>query len=286
MRREVTIRKLETIEDLKGMQEIQRSIWSEGVIPLHQTMTVNLNGGLIIGAFHEEKIIGFSYGFPGFQNQNVYLCSHVLGIHPDYQRQGIGSLLKQAQKEMAIKLGYTSITWTYDPLESVNGYLNLSKLGAICSTYVENCYGKMEDTLNYGMPTDRFKVEWHVRSSYVNNRIDWNKRLDNPVMIANYEKLASGQPMLTDQMLFDEQTIQQQEQVLIPCPTHIQQLKQADFSLALDWRMKVRKAFQMLFGNGFAAVHIQKTDTPVHYYLAVKQASLPLQHESEESICN
>lgn len=46
--------------------------------------------------------------------------------------------------------------WTYDPLETVNGYLNLSKLGGVCTQYIENCYGEMPDILNAGLPSDRF----------------------------------------------------------------------------------------------------------------------------------
>lgn len=60
------------------------------------------NGGLLLGAFIGDKIVGFSYSFPGYVNGKVYLCSHTLGIHPDYQTRGIGKTLKEKQSEWAI----------------------------------------------------------------------------------------------------------------------------------------------------------------------------------------
>ena len=52
----------------------------------------------------------------------------MLGIHPDYQLKGIGKLLKDEQRKIAKEMGYKLITWTFDPLESRNAYLNVSKL--------------------------------------------------------------------------------------------------------------------------------------------------------------
>lgn len=75
-------------------------------IPLHQTMTAVKNGGLIIGAYDGDKLVGFSYGFAGFTEGEPYLCSHMLGIHPDYRSQKIGEQLKLRQRELAIDMGY------------------------------------------------------------------------------------------------------------------------------------------------------------------------------------
>ena len=56
----------------------------------------------------------------------------MLGIHPDYQSMGIGKKLKEEQRKFAKEMGYDLITWTFDPLESRNAYLNVSKLYGIC----------------------------------------------------------------------------------------------------------------------------------------------------------
>src|SRR5699024_4480105 len=131
--------------------------------------------------------------FPGYQGKEVYLCSHMLGIDPAYRSQGIGEQLKWEQQRIAKQLGYQVITWTFDPLQTRNAYLNLTKLRGISSTYVENCYGTLNDGLNKGLPTDRLEVAWHIASSYVErkytypqdsityvNEIEWQDSIPYP----------------------------------------------------------------------------------------------------------
>lgn len=81
-------------------------------------------------------------------------------VLPAYQGLGIGERLKWAQRDAVLAQGIDLITWTYDPLESANAYLNLRKLGAVCNTYLRNVYGNLTDTLNNGLATDRFQVDW------------------------------------------------------------------------------------------------------------------------------
>ena len=95
---------------------------------------------IILGAYFENKLVGFNYGFPGFlKAKSIYV--HDMGIHPEHREKGIGSKLKEAQKETARKMGYDLITWTFDPLETRNAYLNMSKLHAICDTYGKLLWG-------------------------------------------------------------------------------------------------------------------------------------------------
>src|SRR6185436_11873728 len=85
-------------------------------------------------------------------------CSHQLGVLPAYRDQDIGYRLKLAQRDWVNLQGVRLITWTYDPLESRNARLNIARLGAVCRTYRREPYGVMEDTLNAGVPADRFQV--------------------------------------------------------------------------------------------------------------------------------
>ncbi|MEH7385669.1 hypothetical protein V7147_09705 [Bacillus sp. JJ1521] len=62
--------------------------------------------------------------------------------------------------ELAADRGNDLITWTYDPLETVNGNLNLHNLGAVCTSYIENAYGEMSDGMNDRISADCFVVEW------------------------------------------------------------------------------------------------------------------------------
>ena len=266
------VRQIVTIEELQQVQQLEKAVWNDQVIPVHQTLTAIKNGGIIIGAFQDDKLVGFSYGFPGFLNGQSFLCSHMLGIAEDLRGQGIGAILKETQRMAAIEQGYSLLTWTYDPLESVNAFLNLSKLKAICSTYVEDCYGKMEDELNQGLPSDRFQVEWWIKSPYLDRHQD-----DDPTVIERlpYEKTVDGQPQLLE---VDTAFFNNHEALLVPFPKQFQHIKKDNPELALDWRIKTRQVFQALFANGFAAVSVVKmADEPIYYYVLKKRNTLPLE---------
>ncbi|KAB7705655.1 GNAT family N-acetyltransferase [Bacillus aerolatus] len=254
------------------MQVLEKKIWQMDPIPIHQTITAHLNGGLLIGAFSEEELIGYSYGFAGFSNGRTYLCSHMLGIHPDHQKKGIGEALKEAQRKEAIRLGYELLTWTFDPLESVNAYLNMTKLKAVCSTYVVNCYGEMNDGLNKGLPSDRLKVEWWIQSPYVNGFQTLNEK--SAIKLADYEKIEKGLPKISALHL---EKVETTANVIVPVPKNFQEIKTTNFALALDWRMKTREIFTKLFNAGYAAVKLIKSDDePVHYYLFVQREFIHL----------
>ncbi|MDQ3885024.1 MAG: GNAT family N-acetyltransferase, partial [Thermoproteota archaeon] len=111
---ELTIKTVTDIEDFEKVHKLDLKIWGVDPVPTHQTMTAAKNGGFVIGAFDGEKCIGFQYSFAGFKDGEAYLCSHMMGIDPDYQNQGIGSRLKHRQAELATEMCYRKIRWTYD----------------------------------------------------------------------------------------------------------------------------------------------------------------------------
>lgn len=272
------IRKLESNEDMRLVEGLEKQIWGENTVPTHQTYTASKNGGLVIGAFDGRVLVGYSYGFPGFANGKTYLCSHMLGVHKDYQLSGIGKMLKDEQCKLAKEIGYDLITWTFDPLESRNAYLNMTKLYGICTTYLENCYGEMEDGLNKGLPTDRLQVEWWISSERVEGA--WTPRLstyDQPFSIGQSKK---GNPVLE----VDVETISSSSDgIEVPIPQNIQFIKKDEPELALDWRLKIRAVFQSLFSAGYALVELKKSDTNVHYYRFIKRTMVPLNIKYEEN---
>jgi predicted GNAT superfamily acetyltransferase len=268
--KKIDLRVLKTASDMNLIQKLENDIWNMAPLPVHQTITAAQNGGLLLGAFYKNELVGFSYGFSGFNKGKSYLCSHMLGIHPDHQDKGLGALLKQKQKEMASEMGYDLITWTFDPLESRNAYLNLSKLNAVCSTYVENCYGEMDDSLNQGLPTDRLKVEWWINSSHVEEPLqigaatiqdpfEWGVSEDDFPVLLNTEREDALGP------------------VLVPIPANFQAIKSQNYDLAMDWRYKTREILQSLFEKGYAmAGFIKGKEELVHYYILVQRNELQL----------
>lgn len=260
---------LKTNEEMELVQHIEKEVWGISPIPTHQTLTAVKHGGVVIGAFDEDKIVGFSYGFAGYENGRVSLCSHMLGILPEYRESGIGAELKQQQKRVAKTIGYERMTWTYDPLQTRNAYLNLTKLHGVCDTYIEDCYGKMEDGLNEGLPSDRFQIDWWITSDYVNHFV--KKEYDKPTKLATWSYNNQQLPNCTG---VDYESLRNLKEIayLIPVPANIALLKEQNIDLAIDWRFKTRKMFTALFQQGYVAIELVKSDNePVHYYLVVKK---------------
>jgi predicted GNAT superfamily acetyltransferase len=276
---EILLHKVDTIEDLEKISQLEQKVWGTSPIPIHQTLTAAKNGGIAIGAYAGEQMVGFVYSFPGYKNGEVYLCSHMLGIDQEFRNKGIGYRLKMKQAEEAKKLGYRKIRWTYDPLESRNGNLNIAKLGAICSEYIENCYGEMDDELNKNLPSDRFNVEWLVGSPYLDDRhrMFANLKLVTESVVLDWEERENGYPEAVWKSNRWEM-FRNQPLLFVPVPVNFQELKEKDHGLALDWRYKTREIFVGLFAEGWAVAHVyRKPIEPVQYYVLVKRNKLPLE---------
>lgn len=271
--KEIEIRSLYSVKELEEVRKLESKIWGENdSIPSHQTLTAVKNGGLVLGAFYRDELIGFQYSFPGFNGKSIYLCSHILGIDEEFRKKGIGEKLKAVQRQEAIKLGYSLITWTYDPLESVNAYLNMAKLGGTCSTYMENCYGEMDDLLNSGIPSDRFLVEWNLLQE---EPIKFHKEVEIEHLveesIIQYEMNKEGFPIPIS-ILSQNQV--KNEDVYVAIPKDFQGMKNADLQIAKEWRKVTRDVFQSLFEEGFQVIDFRKntiSEIPVQFYILNKK---------------
>lgn len=270
---EIQIRSLYTIEELEQVRRLESKIWGESdSVPTHQTITAVKNGGLVLGAYVSGQLIGFQYSFPGFNGQSIYLCSHILGTDEQFRNKGIGEKLKLAQRDEALKLGYSLITWTYDPLESINGYLNIGKLGGICSTYIPNCYGEMEDLLNSGIPSDRFLVKWHITKK---DTIDpFGSEYEQEFLLANsilkWCVNKKGLPVISPSPL---DSLHNNESLFVPIPKDYRNIRETDLALAMDWRMQTRSVFTSVFSQGWQVSGFKKisnSEIPVNFYILKK----------------
>lgn len=256
-----TIRLLETPEDISAVEALQRAVWpgsETDVVPAHMLITAIHNGGLVLGAFAEERLVGFVFGFPGLEatpdGPRAKHCSHMMGIHPDHRDGGLGFALKRAQWQMVRHQGLDHITWTYDPLMSRNAYLNIARLGGVCNTYRRSEYGEMRDGLNLGLPSDRFQVDWWVHSRRVQLRL--SKRARKPLVLEHFEK-AGIQPMyelrggLDAPRPPDHFPAPEGRLLLAEIPADFLALKEADLPLARDWRFFSREVFETAFAAGY-----------------------------------
>jgi len=241
------IRLVRTHDEFAACEAMSRDIWGaaeRNVVPRELLLTMQHNGGLVHGAFLPTgRLIGFCFAFLGQRNGQLRLCSHQLGVLPEFRGSGIGIGLKQAQRYDALRLGYELVTWTFDPLEARNAYINLHRLGCIARLYDRDHYGAMEDDLNRGLPSDRFEAEWWLRRAKPVAPADPLVMLRVGVAGEPVREKLDASPGIT---------------LLISVPPDFQAVKRASLELALRWRMESRLAFEAALAAGLVAIDFRR----------------------------
>lgn len=262
----LVIRPLASLAEYRAAEQLQQDVWGYDpitVIPLPQLMTAAKFGGLCLGVFEGPRLVAFLYGFVGLKDGAPVHVSQRMAALPEYQNRGLGERLKRAQRDHVLRQGLRWSRWTFDPLETRNAHLNLVKLGGICRTYLEDLYGPVSGRLNEGLPTDRFEVEWHVRSRHVANALAGRHPVRETPAVDTAALLTRAR-VREDGFVVPEglaKPPQRSEGVwFVEAPSDIQAIKEKDGPLALDWRLMLRRAFEALFERGFAATGVVRFD--------------------------
>ena len=167
-------RDLKTLDEFAQVVELERVIWGPGtidVVPVPILAITVMRGGVLVGAFATDRMVGFVYGIAGIKHGKATQWSHMLGVVPEFRNDGIGHRLKLAQRERTLAMGLDLIEWTYDPMQALNAHLNFNKLGVVVEEYEINVYGTSNSPLHAGNPTDRFVAEWNIRDPHVTGRL-------------------------------------------------------------------------------------------------------------------
>lgn len=161
----ISIREIDKIAEMRAVEELQKEVWGIpdiDVVPLTQLVAAKEAGGVLIGAFDGDTIVGFVYGFPSFERGQLAHHSHMLAVKPAYRNFDLGRRLKFAQRDHVKAQGIELITWTFDPLQSLNAHFNFNKLGVISDRYLPNFYGEDAASFLHQTGTDRLWVSWFV----------------------------------------------------------------------------------------------------------------------------
>ncbi len=290
----ITIKLLENYAEIEQTEEIQRQVWpgSEAdIVPAHVIVVAAQNGGVVLGAYDGDKMVGFAYGFLGMvptaDGEHIKHCSHQVGVLPEYRADGVGFKLKRAQWQVVRNQGIDLITWTYDPLLSLNANLNIAKLGAVCNTYKREYYGEMRDGLNVGLPSDRFQVDWWLHSERVQKRLsrEARKKLDLAHFLAaetfkvNTTHLnATGWEVPdAENVHLPPETADRPAIVMVEIPTDFLALKAADPELGMRWRMHTREIFEALFARQYLVtdyIYLSGNQARGYYILSYGDSTL------------
>jgi len=215
------LRDLASLSEMKAAESFQRLVWGRDDPPDNSDMLLAIQheGGLVAGAFVGDVMVAFLFGFPTSDPQAQH--SHRLGVHPDWQGQGLGLRMKLYQKDWCTARGIRRVRWTYDPIRRANAALNIDRLGATACTYYRDYYGPMEG-INAGVPSDRLLAEWD---------------LTRP-----------AKPHVTAERM-------------VPIPPDFTALVQDDLGKAQSERLRVRAALESAFSDGLHIAGFDRAQT-------------------------
>ena len=226
MSSEISIRQIESFSELRAVEEMQKEVWGVpdlDVVPLTHLVAAKAAGGVLLGAFDGQTLVGFVYGFVAEEDGEMAHHSHMLAVNRAYRNFNLGYKLKLAQREEVLAQGINLITWTFDPLQSLNAHFNFTKLGVISDRYVINFYGEDAASFLHQTGTDRFWVKWLLTSDRVVQRLNSTKLvLENPV-----------------------------DRLLIEIPGDINALVQESPEAAYEWRLRTRRQFTEAIEAGY-----------------------------------
>jgi predicted GNAT superfamily acetyltransferase len=237
----IELKKIKDIEDFKKIPEIQKSAWGFldfDVEPHHLMTRVQKYGGLVQGLYFNGELAGYTYALIGKWKGKYFIYSHMTAVRKKYQYQGFGFLLKKAQREEVLKMGYEIIRWNFDPLESMNAFFNIHRLGIISVEYERDIYGTGESGLHKGLPTDRLIATWNLNSDRVIN------------------KMEQKEPAITKNIPEENLENFNQETAYIEIPIDIRSLKETNMNEAVQWRMKTRGLFELAFQKDYVVTDI------------------------------
>ena len=155
-------------DELEVIRGLALKTWGEGAADSVATLMIHARyGGVVLLARLHGVPVGFSYAFPVYYREEFVLWSHETAVlEPD---RHIGRTLKLRQFEIASRLGYATIAWTFDPLIARNAYFNLVVLGATVTDFVPDAYSGPVDSPAGSTPTtDRFIVTYRLGNALSN----------------------------------------------------------------------------------------------------------------------
>lgn len=234
------IRALSTLREMQECVALQAEVWGDdfdGLVPASLLKVAAYVGGVVVGAFDGGgALLGFVFGLTGVERGDIVHWSHMLGVSPRAQGQGIGRGLKEYQRTLLRQLGVVRMYWTFDPLVARNAHFNFNILGVRAKDYVVDMYGAGTSPLHRGIGTDRLIVSWPMNG-------------DTP-------RPNSGGDV----------------SVRIEVPGDIAALQATNMSKAIEWRERTRSSFTRAFADGMSVERFEQNGASSGSYVLTSAA--------------
>jgi chorismate synthase len=270
----IVIRDIDELSEMRDVEALQKEIWGvedREIFPALAMIPLKEVGAILLGAFDRKRMVGFVFGFPGHELGQPILHSDMLAVRREFRSYGLGYRLKLAQREWALARGIDKITWTFDPLQSLNAYLNFFKLGVTADRYCINYYGETTSFL-HSTGTDRLWVTWRLSSTRVEDRIrrGYEREIPANAEIPTVLSVAENQEPIK---LAEEPAVRK----FLEIPADINRMLKESGELALRWREATREAFTEALAAGFVVEDyylIERNQDRVGRYLLTAKTEL------------
>jgi predicted GNAT superfamily acetyltransferase len=245
----IQVRPLKTLEEFRECERIQTAVWGNLGVGSEVLTVTQKYGGIVLGALAEDRVVGFIYAFLARRHGRLIHWSHMMAVEEGYRDRGLGLRMKLGHRRLALKQGIKSICWTYDPLQSRNATLNLTRLRARVEEYIPDCYGRFPSLIEQGLPSDRFVVNWELRSSLPRRRREAAPRLP-----ARASLPCVNETWLNDRLFLENSAVDLTllgPRLLVEIPANSDAMRAEDLELARRWRMESRQIFQHYLAAGY-----------------------------------
>jgi predicted GNAT superfamily acetyltransferase len=246
---DIQIQPLRSSQQFQACEDIQMKVWGKLVVSAELLKVTQEHGGVVLGAVAAGQVCGFVCAFLARYHKRLVHWSHAMAVRERFRDQGLGFQMKRLHRRLALEQGIKSICWTFDPLQSRNATLNISKLGAEIEEYVPDCYGHFPSIIEKGLPSDRFVVNWRIATRRV------EKRLRAPSAPHPFLSLPRINETVTnaDGFLENRRVIRSLSApiLLVEIPALADRMRQEAVELARRWRMETRGIFLHYFKVGY-----------------------------------
>src|SRR6266403_2017755 len=101
---EVEIREVSSIDEYDACIKLQRDVFGLPdleISPRRHLIVSREAGGWTLGAFDEDRLVGFVHHLAAVRGDRIFGYSHMMAVAADCQNRGVGAKLKWAQRERA-----------------------------------------------------------------------------------------------------------------------------------------------------------------------------------------
>jgi predicted GNAT superfamily acetyltransferase len=260
---DIRIKVLLEMDDMQTAAEVEAEVWgwdSTLASPTNVLRVSALKGGLVLGAYDANRMIGMAWAFPARFDGKFGLWSHVAGVLQSHQGKGIGLALKHAQRIWALNNGYDEIRWSYDPLQAGNANFNFRRLGCTVRKFYPNLYGIYDDAVNPGLPTDRFEAIWPLESLVIDGLLRGEPIAEPDMPEITLLEYADGQ--------FRRGGVGAKPTARVEIPSNYYTLGRSNPDLARAWQTALRETITDAFGRGMEVTAFLRQDGRCWYVLS------------------